>query len=202
MYVAALKQHLLNEEQLMQKTIGLSELDLVAKCKSGELKYQELLYKHFYAYAMGIGMRYLKNRDDAMEVVNDSFIKVFKGIQFFNETQPFKAWLRRIVVNTSIDLHRKNLKYNEQIDLEQAEYIGKPAEVIDQLSAKDILRLLDDLPEIHRVVFNLYEIDGYNHEEIGKMINIPVSSSRVYLSRAKEKLRKCLTDSQKINNER
>ena len=186
----------------MQKTIGLSELDLVTKCKSGELKYQELLYKHFYAYAMGIGMRYLKNRDDAMEVVNDSFIKVFKGIQFFNETQPFKAWLRRIVVNTSIDLHRKNLKYNEQIDLEQAEYIGKPAEVIDQLSAKDILRLLDDLPEIHRVVFNLYEIDGYNHEEIGSMINIPVSSSRVYLSRAKEKLRKCLTDSQKINNER
>jgi DNA-directed RNA polymerase specialized sigma24 family protein len=67
----------------MQKTIGISEPELIQRCKSGDLKYQELLYKQFYGYAMGVGMRYLSNRDDAMEVVNDSFIKVFKGIQFF-----------------------------------------------------------------------------------------------------------------------
>jgi RNA polymerase sigma factor (sigma-70 family) len=76
--------------------------------------------------------------------------------------------------------------------------VGKSAEIIDQLSAKDILKLLDSLPEIHRMVFNLYEIDGYNHDEIGNMLNIPVSSSRVYLSRAKEKLRKYLTKQQEI----
>ena len=186
----------------MQKPTGISELDLVKKCKSGDLKSQELLYKQFYGYAMGVGMRYLSNRDDAMEVVNDSFIKVFKGIQFFNETQPFKAWLRRIVVNTSIDCRRKNLKHADQLELDQAVYIGKSAEVVDQLSAKDILTLLDKLPEIHRMVFNLYEIDGYNHDEIGGMLNIPVSSSRVYLSRAKEKLRKYLTTEQETNYER
>lgn len=186
----------------MQKPTGISELDLVRKCKSGDLKHQELLYKQFYGYAMGVGMRYLSNRDDAMEVVNDSFIKVFKGIQFFNETQPFKAWLRRIVVNTSIDCRRKNLKHADQLDLDQAVYLGKSAEIIDQLSAKDILILLDKLPEIHKMVFNLYEIDGYNHDEIGNMLNIPVSSSRVYLSRAKEKLRKYLTPQQETNYER
>ncbi|MGV3508758.1 MAG: RNA polymerase sigma factor [Sphingobacteriaceae bacterium] len=186
----------------MQKPTGISELDLVKKCKSGDLKSQELLYKQFYGYAMGVGMRYLSNRDDAMEVVNDSFIKVFKGIQFFNETQPFKAWLRRIVVNTSIDCRRKNLKHADQLELDQAVYIGKSAEIVDQLSAKDILNLLDKLPEIHRMVFNLYEIDGYNHDEIGSMMNIPVSSSRVYLSRAKEKLRKYLTTEQETNYER
>lgn len=182
----------------MQKTIGISESELVKKCKSGDLKYQELLYKQFYGYAMGVGMRYLSNRDDAMEVVNDSFIKVFKGIESFKETQPFKAWLRRIVVNTSIDCRRKNSKHSELLDIEQADYVGKPAEVLDHMSAKDILKLLDSLPEIHRMVFNLYEIDGYNHDEIGNMLNIPVSSSRVYLSRAKEKLRKDLTKQQEI----
>jgi len=186
----------------MQKSIGISEVELVKKCKSGELKYQEMLYKHFYNYAMGIGMRYLSNRDEAMEVVNDSFIKVFKGIQFFNETQPFKAWLRRIVVNTSIDLRRKNLKYYAQLDLDKASHTGHPPEAIDRLLVKDILNLLDGLPETHRMVFNMYEIDGYNHDEISSMLNIPASSSRVYLSRAKEKLRRCLTIQQKISHER
>ena len=186
----------------MQKSIGISELDLVKGCKSGELKYQELLYKHFYGYAMGVGMRYLSNRDDAMEVVNDSFIKVFKGIRFFNDTQPFKAWLRRIIVNTAIDCHRKNLKHKDQLEIEHAIYQGKAPEVIEQLSAKDILKLLDGLPETHRMVFNLYEIDGFNHDEIGSMLNIPVSSSRVYLSRAKDALRKCLTRQDEIDYER
>lgn len=186
----------------MQKPIGISELDLVRKCKAGDLKYQEMLYKQFYAYAMGIGMRYLSNRDDAMEVVNDSFIKVFKGIEFFNESQPFKAWLRRIVVNTSIDCRRKNLKHADQLELDNAVFIGNPAEIISQLSVKDILKMLDDLPEIHRMVFNLYELDGYNHDEIAAMLNIPVSSSRVYLSRAKEKLRRFLTSKHETGYER
>ena len=177
----------------MQKPNGLSELDLIRGCKAGELKYQEMLYKHFYGYAMGVGMRYLSNRDDAMEVVNDAFIKVFKGIQFFNDAQPFKAWLRRIIVNTSIDCHRKNLKHASQLDIEHAVSEGKAAEIIEQLSAKDILKLLDKLPQVHRMVFNLYELDGFNHDEIAKLLDIPVSSSRVYLSRAKEKLRQCLS---------
>lgn len=186
----------------MQKSIGISELDLVAKCKIGELKYQELLYKHFYSYAMGVSMRYLSNRDDAMEVVNDSFIKAFKGIVFFNENQPLKAWLGRIVVNTSIDRIRKNSKHAGQLELDEAIFVGNPAEVTAHLSAKDILNLLNGLPETHRMVFNLYEIDGYNHDEIGNILGIPVSSSRVYLSRAKEKLRKYLSTQEETNYER
>lgn len=174
----------------MQKLPGISEQELIQRCKSGELKFQEKLYKHFYGYAMGVGLRYLADKDDVLEVVNDSFIKVFKAIQFFNETQPFKAWLRRIVVNTAIDHRRKNLKYMNQVDIDEAGYIGKAAEAVENLTVKDILRLMDHLPEIQRLVFNLYEIDGYSHDEIGGMLSIPVSSSRVYLSRAKEKLRK------------
>ncbi|WP_207532233.1 RNA polymerase sigma factor [Desertivirga arenae] len=181
----------------MFKKAPLSEAELVQKCKAGELKYQEKLYKHFYGYAMGVSLRYLNERDDALEVVNDSFIKVFKAIQFYNETQPFKAWLRRIVVNTAIDLRRKNLKFQNNVDIEEAVYVGRQAEAVEQLSAKDILKLLEALPEVQKTVFNLYEIDGYSHDEIGDMLNIPVSTSRVYLSRAKEKLRNYLNQQEK-----
>jgi RNA polymerase sigma factor (sigma-70 family) len=186
----------------MRKSIGLSESDLIKKCKSGDLKHQEILYRTYYGYAMGVGMRYLSNRDDAMEVVNDSFIKVFKSIQYFNEDQVFKAWLRRIVVNTSIDTIRKNQKHNQQSDIEEALEVGTNYGVIEHLSAQDILKLLEELPEMHRMVFNLYEIDGYSHEEIGKELEIPVSSSRVFLSRAKDKLLKLLTKQQETDYER
>lgn len=174
----------------MHKSQSFSETELISRCKSGEIKFQEKLYKHFYGYAMGVGMRYLQNKDDVLEVVNDSFIKVFKAINFYDENQPFKAWLRRIIVNTSIDHRRRNLKHMNQADIDEAVYLGKAPEAVENINAKDILKLLNYLPEIQKMVFNLYEIDGYSHDEIGNMLSIPVSSSRVYLSRAKEKLRK------------
>src|SRR5690606_29012147 len=96
----------------------------------------------------------------------------------------------QIVVNSSIDNRRKNLKHSTVLDIEYAEEKPLDHHIISKINAADILKLLDQLPEMHRVVFNLYEIDGYSHEEIADILEIPSSSSRVYLSRAKEKLRK------------
>ena len=170
-----------------------AEYELIQHCQTGSLKYQELLYKQYYGYAMGIGLRYCSSRDDAMEVVNDSFIKVFNTIKTYNLDRSFKAWMRRIIINTAIDRRRKDLKYQLHTDMEYANHIGHNHTAIQQLNAKDILKLMDDLPALQRAIFNMYEIDGYNHDEIAEMLNIPSSSSRVYLSRAKEKLRKALT---------
>ena len=174
----------------MPKSTAVSEHELIQKCKKGDLKYQEMLYKYFYGYAMGVGLRYLSDRDDAMEVVNDSFIKLFNGIGSFNDANAFKPWLRKIVVNTALDRRRKDLKLLNNVDIEYASQVPKPAHLIESLTAREILNLLNDLPEIQRIIFNLYEIDGYSHDEIGTMLNIPPSSSRTYLSRAKTKLRK------------
>lgn len=174
----------------MLKHPAISEMELIQKCKNGDLKYQEKLYKHFYGYAMGIGLRYLSNKNDTLEVVNDAFIKVFKSIGKFDEESMFKPWFRKIIVNTAIDRKRKDLKFLYHADLDQAENISSCPKAIENLDAGDILKLLFALPEVQRTVFNLYEIDGYSHEEIGQMLGIPASSSRVNLSRAKEKLRK------------
>jgi RNA polymerase sigma factor (sigma-70 family) len=125
-------------------------------------------------------------------VVNDSFIKVFNSMSSYDTDKPFKAWLRTIVVNTAIDKRRKELKLQLNVDLNGAEHLSGQITVIDSLNAEDILNLMRDLPPIQLAIFNLYEIDGYNHDEIGEMLSIPSSSSRVYLSRAKEKLRKII----------
>ena len=171
---------------------GIAEEEIISKCKAGSLKYQELLYKQFYGYAMGVSLRYSLNRDDALEVVNDGFIKIFKSIENYNSDRPFKAWLRTIMVNTAIDRRRKDLKFQVNTDLENAAPLSSNDNVIANLNAQDILKLMRVLPPIQTTIFNLYEIDGYNHDEIAEMLAIPASSSRVYLSRAKEKLRNLL----------
>ena len=175
----------------MHQSRGITEEEIISQCKKGSLKYQELLYKQFYGYAMGVSLRYSLNRDDALEVVNDGFIKVFNAIHNFNSDKPFKAWLRTILVNTAIDRRRKDLKFQLNVELENATAMSG-ANVIENLNAQDILKLMKQLPPIQLTIFNLYEIDGYSHDEIGQILSIPVSSSRVYLSRAKEKLRSVL----------
>ncbi len=171
----------------------ITDEEIISKCMSGSIKHQELLYKQFYGYAMGISMRYSLNEDDALEVVNDAFIKVFNNIANYKTDKPFKAWLRTIVVNTAIDRRRRELKHQGNTDIEDAYHVGRSAQAIETLNAKDILKLMKQLPHIQLTIFNMYEIDGYNHDEIGRILNLPASSSRVYLSRAKEKLRLLLT---------
>ena len=175
----------------MHQPRSIAEEELVSQCKTGSLKYQELLYKHFYGYAMGISLRYSLNRDDAMEVVNDAFIKVFNAINNYDSDKPFKAWLRTILVNTAIDRRRKDIKFQLNVDLENATP-AISANAIETLNVQDILKMMKELPPIQTAIFNLYEIDGYSHDEIAELLAIPASSSRVYLSRAKEKLRTVL----------
>lgn len=174
----------------MREKQGLNEL--ISYCKQGNLRYQELLYKQFYGYALGICIRYLNNRDDALEAANDSFIKVFKSIGSFNEENDFKPWFRKILVNTSLDHKRKSMRFSEALELTDTIPQSIHTSVIDKLSAQDILALMKHLNELQRTVFNLYEIDGYSHKEIGSMLNIPESSSRTYLTRAKQALQQLL----------
>lgn len=167
---------------------SIAEDEIISQCKKGSLRYQEVLYKRFYNYAMGVSLRYCINRDDALEVVNDAFIKVFNAIAGFDSDKPFKAWLRTIIVNTAIDRRRKELKFQLHIELDDAIPVAI-AHNAATLEVQDILKLMGNLPPLQAAIFNLYEIDGYSHDEIAVMLNLPVSSSRVYLSRAKERLR-------------
>ena len=165
------------------------ENELIEGCLKGKARSQEMLYKHYYGYAMAICLRYANGKDEAKEILNDSFFKVFTKISQYDPKNPFRAWLRRIVINTAIDYYRRQQKHQYAVDIQEIEYEESDASVLDRLSAEDILLLMQKLPEHYRLVFNLYELEGYSHEEISKQLGIPESTSRTHLSRAKSKLR-------------
>jgi RNA polymerase sigma-70 factor (ECF subfamily) len=166
---------------------GLDEI--IRGCVRKYAKSQELLYKRFFGYALSVATIYSSNRDTAMEVVNDSFLKVFSEIGKYDPSLSFKAWLRRIVINTAIDRFRKKHKVHAFYDSEAFHVSDESPGVISNLTARDILKLLDKLPDVHKMVFQLNELEGYDHEKIALLRGIPESSSRVYLARAKKKLR-------------
>ncbi len=139
---------------------------------------------------MSVCLRYFKNREDAIEILNDSFLKVFENIKKFDVEKDFKPWFRRIIVNTALDHYRKNKKHLQNVELDEKELSNNiDTELYNKLNAEEILELFKSLPDLYRVIFNLYEIEGYNHEEISEMLGIAAGTSRSHLSRAKNILR-------------
>jgi len=163
--------------------------DVIRGCLQKVEKSQEMLYKKFFGYALSVALIYTNQRNDAFEVVDDSFVKVFSEIGKYNPSQPFQGWLRKIVINNSIDHFRRKKKRNLMVDTETQHIHDQSPNAISNLTARDILRLLNYLPNDHKKVFCLYEIDGFSHEEIARQLDISESSSRVYLTRAKKQLR-------------
>lgn len=179
-----------------------SVLDWLEGCKQGKPKSQEMLYKHYYGYAMTICLQYAKNEEEGAEILNDSFFKVFTKIHQYESTQPFKTWFRRIIINTAISYYRKNNKHTH-VNIEDIAPHEQEVSIdaLTKLSAEDILKLLQRLPESQRIVFNLFEIEGYGHEEIAEKLNIAASTSRVHLLRAKQQLRQLVEKLFQYSNE-
>ena len=163
---------------------------IINGCIKGKSRSQEALYKHFYAYGMSISLRYAHNREEAVEIMNDSFIKVFNNIGSYKTGQSFKGWFRKILVNTAIDYYRKNNKHYNHFDEEIIDEEVFDLNAVNSLELEDLMNLLNALPEQYRVTFNLFEIEGYSHEEIADMLNIAIGTSRSNLARAKKMLRK------------
>jgi RNA polymerase sigma factor (sigma-70 family) len=162
---------------------------IIQGCIKKNEKYRELLYKKFFGYALSVALMYNHQRNEALEVVNDSFVKVFSKIGKYDISKPFKGWLRKIVINTSIDNLRLKSKNYQFVEPEKYPIQDETPNVINHLAAQDIIEILNQLPHLHKTVFCLYEIEGYSHDEIAEQLEIPVSSSRVYLTRAKKQLR-------------
>jgi RNA polymerase sigma-70 factor (ECF subfamily) len=167
-----------------------SDSDLIAGCLKGKELHQEVLYKRYFSFAMSVCIRYTKDRNEAMEIVNDSYMKVLDKLGEYDSSKPFKAWYSRILVNTSIDNYRRNLKHSSSVSIDSIPDTGDMEPEIEiELSVNDILKIFSQLPENYRVTFNLFEIEGYSHEEIGKLLGVTTSTSRSNLARAKKMVR-------------
>lgn len=159
---------------------------------------KEFIYKKMYGYVMVVVSRYIKNAHDAEELVNETFIKAFKAINKFSYSEKneekmenfFYGWVGRIAANLSIDHLRSRKQFQAQDEPAEKELLFMSVSPSSELEVEDIMNLLNKLPDIQRAIFSLYELEGYSHEEIAKKLNIPESTSRTYLTRGKQKLRK------------
>ncbi len=167
--------------------------DVLAGCLRNHRQSQELLYRQFYGYAMSICLRYAHTRDSAMEVLNDGFLKVFTRLDQYDPALPFKSWLRRILINTAIDHYRQEARHqHETIDPLEQTVVSQTPTVLSQLAHDDLMELIQRLSPAYRLVFNLYVMDGFTHEEIAGQLGISVGASKSNLARARENLRQLL----------
>ena len=176
--------------------------ELITGCLQQDRKCQKLLYKAFYGFAMGICLRYASNRYEAAEIMNQGYMKVFTGLSKYESSKPFKAWIGRIMMNTSIDYYRSNLKMAYTDELEKAEHISDDNELPDKrINYQELLNMIQQLPHAYRTVFNLFAIEGYTHEEIGVMLNISTGTSKSNLFKAREKLKKMIIKAAEITDD-
>lgn len=167
---------------------------LIRDCKLKKPKAQLKLYNTYCDAMLTIAMRYLKQKDLAEDATQEAFIKAFKHIDSFNEEVTIGAWLKRIVINQSIDYCRK-LRYDESIDqhsLELSDSVQQNWEVSDQLTTDDVKNAIELLSENYATVVKLYLIEGYDHDEISEILSIKSNHSRILLHRGKKQLQEHL----------
>lgn len=173
----------------------MTETELIEQCKRENRKAQQILYDRYSPKMFGICKRYVKNREDAEDVLVEGFYKVFSKLRSFQGKGSFEGWMRRIMVNESLMFLRK--QHNFQISLEVSN-IEVKSEITaqDRLEELDILNLLNKLPTGYRTVFNLYVIEGYKHREIAEILGISINTSKSQLILAKDKMRKLIQQNQ------
>ena len=160
--------------------------ELIKRCKSGERKAQEALYKQFASKMLGVCMRYAKDKMEAEDMLQNGFIRVFQKIGDYRGDGSFEGWVRRIMVHSSIEYYRKHHKMMQLVEIEESgdEPSVKPL-AFANLNARDLIALIQQLSPGYKIVFNLYAIEGYSHKEIGEMVGITEGASKSQLSRAR-----------------
>jgi RNA polymerase sigma-70 factor (ECF subfamily) len=163
-------------------------------CRKQHRESQKMLYEEFYAYGMSICLRYADDRDEAAAILNDGFMKIFTNIKQFDLSKPLKPWLRKVMVNTAINRYKEKQRETRAEEMQRAIQEAESESIISGISYQEIIGMLHKLPPAYRTVFNLHVIEGYKHEEIAKMLSITVGTSKSNLFKAKESLRKILSE--------
>ncbi len=163
----------------------ITESDLINGCMQGNRRMQEELYRRFSPRMYAVCLRYASNAEEAEDILQEGFIKIFKKLDSFRGDGSFEGWIRRIFVNTAIEHFRRKRYLMPVTEKEENTIEGKYTSVLDELGAKDIMALIQELSPGYRTVFNMYVVEGYTHKEIADMLGISEGTSKSQLSRAK-----------------
>ena len=172
----------------MKRRLYYTEAELIKGCQKGSSLHQQALYQQYYRKMFGVCLRYTDKQEDAEDVLQEAFIKVFKHIKGFRGKGSFEGWIRRIMVHTAIEHYRKRSRYF-MVDIDHAHEVELSADQLSEMHREEILELIQTLPTGYRTVFNLYAIEGYAHKEIAEMLGISIGTSKSQFSRAKAMLK-------------
>jgi len=178
-----------------------SESDLINGCIKGDAQMQRLLYDQFSAKMYGVCLRYAENTEDANDVMQEGFIKVYKSLSKFRAEGSFEGWIRRIFINTSIEHFRKKVKLYNVTEIQENTIEDSELDVLDSLATKDILNIINKLSPGYKQVFNMHVVEGYSHKEIADLLGITEGTSKSQLARAKGVLKKMI-EAEKGNKNR
>jgi RNA polymerase sigma-70 factor (ECF subfamily) len=164
-----------------------NEAKLIEACRRGDRKAQEEFYKKYASLLLGVCFRYARNLEQAEDVLQEGFIRIFANLDQLKDPRVLKSWMTTIMVNTSITSISKNVKWKYE-DIDIAEEVTVDEEVTSQLSVEDVMAAIQRLPDGFRIVLNLFAIEGYKHAEIAKKLGITESTSRSQYVRARRML--------------
>ena len=168
----------------------MDDATLVKECVKENAKAQHMLFERFSRKMLGVCLRYSKSLEEAEDVLQDGFVKVFSNLKDFTNEGSLEGWIRRIMVNTALDAIRKNTKFLKDISIDVVDFqIGNNDYTIEKMNAEDLLSLINSMPEGYKVVFNMYAIEGYKHNDIATTLGISESTSKSQYLRAKAYLR-------------
>ena len=176
----------------MEKSL-LGQKEIISQCLSNSRQAQFRLYEKYSPGMFGICLRYAKNSTDAEDILQEGFIKVFRYLKDYSGRGSFEGWMRRIMINSALNFYKRKNLISKGIDPEIAQHYLAPEYNHDALSKMDheeLLKLIRELPDGYRTVFNLNIIEGYSHKEIGDLMQISVNTSKSQLSRARTSLKK------------
>ncbi|MDE0870706.1 MAG: RNA polymerase sigma factor [Flavobacteriales bacterium] len=170
------------------------QIDLIEACKRGEPSAQRQVYAQYSGIMFAVAIRYTNTRVDAEDVLQESWVKVFRHFKSFSEHNSFEGWLRRIVVNTAITHYRKNLKHAYHVDVDEVRATPRDLDAFKEVeyTKEELDRAIEQLPPGYGMVFKMYIIDGLKHKEIAELLGIDINTSKSQLSRARRFLQEVL----------
>jgi RNA polymerase sigma factor (sigma-70 family) len=168
----------------------MDDTTLVIECVKGNPRAQRMLFDRFSSKMLGVCLRYAKDSEQADDILQDGFVKVFTKLKDFKNEGSLEGWIRRVMVNTALDQIRKNGKTLGDVSVDDVQYkIENNDHIAEQLMAEDLLKLINSMPDGYKVVFNMFAIEGYTHNEIADTLGISESTSKSQYSRARAYLR-------------
>ncbi len=170
---------------LEQSNHIIPESDLIRGCLEGDRRMQEEMYKRFSPKMYAVCLRYAGNNDDAQDILQDGFVKVFRNLDMYRGDGSFEGWTRRIFVNTAIEHYRRKANTHPVTETHENILEARDISALDRLSAKDLHAIIQQLSPGYKTIFNLYVVEGYTHKEIADMMGISEGTSKSQLARAK-----------------